>query len=283
LIKAQDEAGNSIEDWGIYGGWKNNIYDFVPGKGYNIKLSSDDTLWITESYTKSSAIIPEVVATAHFKPAYAGNGLDHMNINLVGLPINILQPGDEMALFDGATCVGAITLMPRHLQTQTASIAVSAKDYQGMPGFAEGNPIILRLWNSTQNREYILEPEIVKGTSAFAKYETTVASLEKYAATGLDGIFVSNQPEINCYPNPFSDNIIIEINLAKDSKIQVVVLNQLGRQVKFVQTSKPLNSGVHRFTWNGRNAGNQSVSSGIYYLKITVNEKEIYKKIVYSK
>lgn len=283
LIKVQDEAGNSIEDWGIYGGWKNNILDFVPGKGYNIKLNADETLLIYESYPKSSAIQPEIVVTNHFKPAFSGNGLDHANINLVGLPTNILQTGDELAVFDGTTCVGAVTLTSRNISNQSVSIAASAKDKQGMPGFAEGNPITLKLWNSKQNREYTLDPEIVKGSAVFAKNETTFASLEKYATTGLGGISEFDASEINCYPNPFSDEINIEIRLVKDSEVQVEVMNQLGQRVRFVQTSKMMNSGVHRLTWDGKNAGNMEILTGIYHLKITVDNTVFVRKMVYSK
>jgi hypothetical protein len=283
LVKVQDEAGNSIEDWGIYGGWKNYIHDFVPGKGYNIKLTADETLWINDSYPKSSSILPEVTATTHFKPAFVGNGLDHMNINLVGLPLNILQAGDELAVFDGTTCVGAVTLTSRNINNQSVSIAASAKDNQGMAGFAEGNPIMLKLWNSKQNTELILDPEIVKGTATFAKHETTVASLEKYATTGLEGISGNGLTEINCYPNPFSDEITVEIKLAKDSEVQVEVLNQLGQRVKFLQTEKMLNSGVHRLMWDGKYAENQQVSTGIYHLRIIVEDSILIRKLVYSK
>ena len=50
LIKVQDEAGNAIEDYGIFGGWQNNIGNFKPGKGYKIKVSSGDTLVIYKTY-----------------------------------------------------------------------------------------------------------------------------------------------------------------------------------------------------------------------------------------
>jgi flagellar hook assembly protein FlgD len=283
LIKAQDEAGNSIEDWGIYGGWKNNIYDFIPGKGYNIKLSADDTLWINENYPKSSTILTEIAATKHFKTEFGGNGVDHMNINLVGLPINVLHSGDELAIFDGATCVGAVTIMPNHLLRQTASIAASARDNQGMPGFSEGNLITLKLWNSKQNTEFILEPEIVKGTSTFAKHETSIASLEKYTTTGLDGIFASEQSKINCYPNPFSNEVTVEINLMKDSEVKVEVLNQLGQLVKYINTGEHLNRGIHRLIWDGTNSGKDQAATGIYLIRMKLNEMVYYRKVVYSK
>lgn len=283
LIKVQDEGGNSIEDWGIFGSWTNNIGNFMAGEGYKIKVSADDTLWIYENYPKSSVLLPEIIATSHFAPVFNGNGIDHMNINLVGLAVNILQVGDELAIFDGATCVGAVTLMPHHLRNQTASIVTSATDNQGMHGFVVGNPFVLKLWNSENKQEFKLEPEIVKGTSTFIRNETTVASLEKYATTGLDGLFASEQPEINCYPNPFSDEITVEINLFNETEVHVEVLNQLGQQVRYLAAGEQLNRGVHRLIWDGTNAGKSRVAPGIYLIRMKISDMVYYRKVVYSK
>jgi len=206
-----------------------------------------------------------------------------MNINLVGLPINILQAGDELAIFDGATCVGAVTLMPHHLRNQTVSIVTSATDNQGMPGFFEGNPFVLKLWNAKSHQEFKLDPEIIKGTTTFIRNETTIVSLEKYATTGLDGLFASEQPEINCYPNPFSDEITIEINLFKETEVQVEVLNQLGQLVKYINTGEQLNRGIHRLIWDGTNAGESRVAPGIYLIRMKINDTVYYRKVVYSK
>jgi hypothetical protein len=46
LVKVQDELGNSIENLKRYGGWKNNIGNFVPGKAYKINVNSAATLTI---------------------------------------------------------------------------------------------------------------------------------------------------------------------------------------------------------------------------------------------
>ncbi len=282
LTKVQDEAGNSMEDLGIFGGWKNNIGNFLPGKGFKIKVNAPETLLIYESYPKSSVIPPELVATTHFAPEFVGNGIDHMNINLVNLPINALQIGDELAVYDGATCVGAVTVMPHHLQYQSVSIVASATDYQGMAGFGEGNPIILKLWDSQNNKEFVLEPEYVKGTSSFIKHETTFASLEKYEVTGLSEIPDLNIAQINCYPNPFSDEVTVEINLAKESEVSLEVLNQLGQREKYISTKTFLNSGLHKLNWDGRNENNATVSPGIYHLRVTVGESVAHRKIVFS-
>jgi len=46
LIKVQDELGNSIENLKRYGGWKNNIGNFKPGKAYKVNVSSACVLTI---------------------------------------------------------------------------------------------------------------------------------------------------------------------------------------------------------------------------------------------
>jgi len=283
LIKVQDEKGNSIENWGIFGGWQNNIGNFVPGQGYKIKVNAEETLTFEEAFRKSAVIFPETVAATRFKPAFEGNGVDHMNINLTGLPLRVFSPGDELAVFDGELCVGATTLMPHHLARQAVSIAVSAADGLGMPGFSEGNVFTLKLWSSAQNREYVLEPEVITGTTTFLKHESTLLSLEKYSTTGLDWDLFAGTTEIKCYPNPFSEEITFEINLAEDAEVQVEIYNQMGQRVKSLATKRILTMGTHLLTWNGKNSTNNLVSPGIYHLKIEIDNLLIHKKIVLSK
>ncbi|WP_372947623.1 M6 family metalloprotease domain-containing protein [Mariniphaga sp.] len=283
LQKVQDEAGNAIENWGFLGGWKNLIGEFVPGEGYKIKLAVADTVWIQESYPKSVASLPQEVATSHFRPKYENNGLDHMNLNISELPISLLQSGDELAVFDGNICVGAVTLLPLHLNSGTVSVPASAADDFGMPGFTEGNEFTLKLWSTKQQQEFELEPEILKGPGFFIKHESSFLSLGKYATTKLDVELLSAKTEVNYYPNPFSDDITIEINLAEDAEVQIEVLNQLGQRIQMVTNKLLLQNGRNKFSWDGINYANQQVSSGIYYLRIVLANEIIIKKLIYSK
>jgi hypothetical protein len=203
LEKVQDEKGYAIEDFGFLGGWKNNIGDFIPGKGYKVKLSAVDTILIQEVYEKSVSILPRPIPTSHFNSSFYGNGVDHMNINITQFSRDFFQPGDELSVFDGDLCVGAVTLMPHHFNEQILSIAASSEDQYGMPGFKEGNSFTLKLWSSLQNKEIELNPEILKGTSTFLKHESTLMSLKKYTVTGIDNELFAGKTEINCYPNPF--------------------------------------------------------------------------------
>jgi flagellar hook assembly protein FlgD len=61
------------------------------------------------------------------------------------------------------------------------------------------------------------------------------------------------------------------------------VLNQLGQQVRIVTTKQLLTKGLHKLEWSGRNANNQLVSTGIYFIYAEIGHLVIHKKIVFSK
>jgi hypothetical protein len=49
LVKVQDETGNSLEDYGVFGGWTNNIGNLSPFKGYKVKVTRNCQLNLTGS------------------------------------------------------------------------------------------------------------------------------------------------------------------------------------------------------------------------------------------
>jgi flagellar hook assembly protein FlgD len=101
--------------------------------------------------------------------------------------------------------------------------------------------------------------------------------------TGLDGIPEFQTNLINCYPNPFSNELTISIKLTEKANVQVEVLNQLGQRVKMVATKQLMPGGLHKLAWNGRNSGNGEAASGIYYVRIEIDDSIIQRKIVLSK
>jgi len=151
-----------------------------------------------------------------------------------------------------------------------------------MVGFKEGNPFTLKLWSSKQNKLFELNPEIIKGTPTFVKNESTFISLENHATTNLDDEFLFTEAEINCYPNPFRNEITIEIGLTKDAEVQAAVYNQLGQELKTLLINQKLTNGVHQFTWDGNNSGHQKAVSGFYYVRINIDGNLHHRKIFLS-
>ncbi len=278
LSKVMDEAGNTIENWGVFGGWRNGIYNFKPGEGYSVRVTSDCILTVNESGTKSEVIKPEILTSTHFIPAYKGNGTDHMNIHLVNLTESGIKPEDEIGVFDGNVCVGSAKVSN---QSSSVSIAVSANDgIEEKNGFTVGNTIQMKLFRNGVEHPVNIEPlnghgiTFIKGSSLFAQLNLT---------TGTEGIPGSGFTEINCYPNPFREEMNIEIKLAKDSEVQVEVFNQLGQKVKIITKKQIMPGGLHKLNWNGRNENNSQVSPGIYHLRTKVDDSVIHKKVVLSK
>jgi hypothetical protein len=138
------------------------------------------------------------------------------------------------------------------------SIPVSASDGLGSPGFAEGHPFTLKLWRSSEDKDYTLEPEILKGASTFIKHESTLLSLAKYATTGLDNIILPGEIDLKIYPNPTDGKVYISAGNISLKGSSVQVLNALGQVIlnKIIDTD----SGEINISGNVK---------GLYYIKIT--------------
>lgn len=85
------------------------------------------------------------------------------------------------------------------------------------------------------------------------------------------------------YPNPFNPQTTISFSIPDESRIDLIVYNIKGQQVKIL-LNNDLDRGNHSVVWNGINESGKSISSGIYFYKLTVNGKtEAIKKCLMLK
>ena len=97
-------------------------------------------------------------ASGHFKPV--GDFSGAMNINLLEAKINgvDLEAGDEIGIFDGNICVGAVVLTKSLLALNDLEIAPSKagiddSDTPFKDGYIIGNSIIFKIYDSSENEE----------------------------------------------------------------------------------------------------------------------------------
>ena len=264
LIKVMDESGKTIENFGIFGGWKNNIGNFVPGKGYKVNVASSCVLTIPANPTKAAAYVPEIMASTHFTKVFDGNGTDHMNISLVDLQTSGLQAGDEIGIFDGKYCVGSATIGMEQIKSGSISIPASANEGTGttVNGFINGNAIGLQLYRGSQS--FNLEMVTLAGSESFEKNGSVFM---KVSANDLPVIQVDNEPDqFRCYPNPFKDELTVEIRNVMETNVEVAVYNLLGQKIKNLY--KGSNKGELMLKWNGTNDSGHKVVQGVYLVKI---------------
>jgi hypothetical protein len=81
---------------------------------------------IYPSFIDSSGIPTQF--SGYFHKVYYGNGLDHMNINLVDIVSTGLMTGDEIGVFDGINCVGSSLIGDQNMQENNLSITASVND-----------------------------------------------------------------------------------------------------------------------------------------------------------
>jgi len=153
LMKVIDEKGGTVIK--LFGSWMNNIGNLMPGEGYEIKVSADAD-WIMKDSASSQSVRDNMVVrgnpTVHFTPVWTGNPYNRMNLWLGSLQGYGVEAGDEVAIFDGSTCVGAAVVSGSVSQQNMIQIIASQNDGSSN-GFTNGHAITLKFWDASQNKE----------------------------------------------------------------------------------------------------------------------------------
>lgn len=266
LVKVQDEAGYSIENWGIFGGWKNSIGNFKPGKAYKVKTSANATLTIQANYLKSALVANQTTKTEFYSTAFEGNGNDQMNINLVGLKDAGLSVGDEIAAFDGDICVGTLKITEANLQSGASIVASYSTDSEVKDGFADGHSIQLFAWNQFSGNEYQLQAEVVNGRLVYDRNGSVFATL-KSATSVAKGI--NNELQVEVFPNPSMGKLNVRFSGMAEPGSRIDVLDLSGRII----ASRKITGTTESFDLN-------NAPRGIYLVKAVLGSSELVQKLI---
>lgn len=79
------------------------------------------------------------------------------------------------------------------------------------------------------------------------------------------------------YPNPFNPSTRIEFSISADKHVRLDVFDSIGRRIQTL-VDRPLNSGFHRVDFDG-----SSLSSGVYFYRITTDEQTSTRKMTLIK
>ncbi len=122
----------------------------------------------------------------HFTPVWSGNGIQHMNFYINSAITNNvpLSTGDEIAVFDGESCVGMVKLynLISTYPNGVVSIAASLDDPETpiIDGYTPNHNVTFKIWKSQFHTEYT-EPALLatysQGTSVFQIGETAIVQL----------------------------------------------------------------------------------------------------------
>ncbi len=106
--------------------------------------------------------------------------------------------------------------------------------------------------------------------------------IEKYA-TAVDEVDLPASLSISQnYPNPFNPTTTISFDLPTSGIARLDVLNVLGQVVATLIDAK-LDAGHHSAQWNGHNSGGESVSSGVYFYRLSCSGSTVTRKMMIVK
>ncbi|MCB5262726.1 MAG: T9SS type A sorting domain-containing protein [Candidatus Cloacimonetes bacterium] len=93
-----------------------------------------------------------------------------------------------------------------------------------------------------------------------------------------DPVVVPSALSLNCYPNPFTERISLEVKSPTSQQLRINIYNVKGQKVKTLQLY--VQSGSGQITWNGNDDKGQPVAQGIYFARIAGAEYSKITKIL---
>ncbi len=114
------------------------------------------------------------------------------------------------------------------------------------------------------------------GDSIWKHFDLSLSDIEENNFVPSDFIVIKN------YPNPFNSSTRIEYDLNKPANVEMKIYNIQGEKVKslFSGFQSP---GKKEFIWHGLNDYQVQVSSGLYFVRIEIEDDLFSKKLVLMK
>lgn len=138
-------------------------------------------------------------------------------------------------------------------------------------------------FNLATNKSKILAPQTLLDSQSHSKIikdKAFINDSEFYIRIipGEDGSDLPKSFQLyQNYPNPFNPSTNITFDLPIQSEVELVVFDILGRKVSEL-VSELLNAGSYTYTFDA-----QSLSSGIYFVRLTTSSQTFTKKMTFVK
>lgn len=86
----------------------------------------------------------------------------------------------------------------------------------------------------------------------------------------------ANENTVNVYPNPFTDQSILIMNLSKDQVVSLAIYSQQGKRISILNGENK-EKGVHKLKIDSKSL---NLSKGLYFLQLTTDDQVQSKKLI---
>lgn len=187
------------------------------------------------------------------------------------------DPGDEIAVFDGDLCVGAVTFdgqYPIHLAAWEDDIATLNE----VDGYIVDNEMTFVWYDASENQEitFVQPPQTQANQpeadprfpthSGFGRGFYAIRSLA-YGVQSINQLPQEYKLGQN-YPNPFNSETVIPLELPQRAHVKIALFNLRGQNLGLIYHGVK-NAGWAKIRYIARN-----LPSGVYFYMITANGLE---------
>ncbi|MBI9036526.1 MAG: T9SS type A sorting domain-containing protein [Bacteroidales bacterium] len=238
--------------------WINGIGNLIPTEGYLVKMNNDDVLIYPSTDKKFSNA--SKITTEYFNFT-GGNAADPVySIYIDGLNI-----GDEVAAFADETLVGAMKINSNYAFDNELAVFSTTNLEKG---YEAGNPIILKVWNSTTKSIIPIEYTMLNPYYDAYTEEVYPSSDGEYSVINITkSLSLNIDREISVYPNP------------SDGSIKINNVKEFNKVILFASSGKT----VAVFNLKGNDEVILDLTkyqSGIYHLKFIGEFSTKVKKLI---
>ena len=146
------------------------------------------------------------------------------------------------------------------------------EDGYQMPGWINGNSIIIKVWDASQDIEYIPNVNYITGNGYWGE---VLSIIDVLTVDQLSLDIIDSYSLLNLYPNPFNNSIIFDFDAQYQNNINISIYDLSGKMIfNTIYYSKDKNSII----WDA-----SSFKSGIYFVKFSANNLLLTKKITLLK
>lgn len=189
----------------------------------------------------SFGVIAQTTKEAYFIPVWTGNGVDHMNFYVLSATLDDidLQPGDEIAAFDGDYCVGAAAVTEVLVPGENYLSFVASKNDATLPdinGYTPGNEILFRIWDASEGKEIEnIEVDYLSGTGIFSiggtvSFNLTALSTVEQVITLQEGWNI-----ISFFHLPENTSLMDLLQPLIDNGTLIKVQDETGAAIEYVE------------------------------------------------
>ena len=253
----------------------NSIGNMLPGVGYQIALnSSSDYVFSYQTGGAVSQSKSKTIETEHFN--YIKTGLPYsIIIENPEIDGERLMIGDEIGVFDGDLCVGAVVYDGSE---RTSLTAWEQESNFNLPGFSTNNEIKIRIYSNQNNLE--IEAKIIPMNE---RENNTIFKGENFSYISINAneqIVLNSSVQV--YPNPFKTSTQFNYFVSEESFVKLDIYDISGTKVKTLISQKQ-EKGRYSIIWDGTNDANDNLPNGFYLFEFNTADTSQINKILLMK